>query len=241
MKLPDACGSQLFPRGRKLPHLRALKINGTGWKAPPPYGTYVRSCASQPIGGSADIYSLIECCPNLVELDLAGAVQQGESLSCLSHLAHLTALTVAGPTMDNSCAAAVAAVTGLEMLAVIDPAPYNHKAADRATRRQQGGGWRGMHQSSATHEDQGGIFDFKGLRSLMKLKRVTTFTINHGSFIFDCLSVYSSDYGSDHDSDYGYCKEELPEFEGVTVRHFTSPVSWYKLAEYTLLHGVVKL
>jgi hypothetical protein len=130
MQLPDACGKELFPPGCKLPHLRMLKINGTGWKLPPSYGMYRHRPTSQPIGGSADNYSLMECCPNLRKLELAGAVQHGKSLSCLSHLLHLTALKLGGPTMDNICAAAVAEVTSLEQLTVIDPAPYKYKDAD---------------------------------------------------------------------------------------------------------------
>jgi hypothetical protein len=136
MRLPDACGNQLFPPGRKLPHLKMLKIRGPAC----PRWARGGQPASQPISGSADVYSLIECCPNLEELDLVAAVQQGKSLSCLSHLAHLTELTVGGPTMDNICAAAVAAVTGLAKLTVIDPAPYKYKAFNTAARLQQGGG-----------------------------------------------------------------------------------------------------
>jgi hypothetical protein len=138
MQLPSACGQELFPSTRKLPLLTTLKINGTGWKV---YRYYPDSSSHgrQPIGGPADIYSLIECCPNLVELDLAGAVQPGTSLSCLSHLEHLAELTVGGPTMDNICAAAVAAVTGLMKLTVMNPAPYKYTSKDTAMQLRQSG------------------------------------------------------------------------------------------------------
>jgi hypothetical protein len=195
MQLPNARGNELFPSGCKLPYLRTLEIRGTAyarWRTGGP--------ASQPIGGSADVYSLIECCPNLLELDLVGAVQQGKSLSSLSHLAHLTELTVGGPTMDNICAAAVTEVTGLEKLTVIDPAPYKYKKLNTAARLQQGGGWPalppwgGMEESSTTLVvgDLAGSVDFRGLRSLMQLRRLKTFVIHRNTFLFQCTR-YSSE------------------------------------------------
>jgi hypothetical protein len=211
VRLSSAGSKELFPPNRKLPHLTTLKIRGTACRC------HRDGPASQPISGSADMYSLIECFPNLAELDLATAVQDGKSLSCLSHLAHLTALTVGGPTMDNICAAAVAEVTGLEKLTVIDPAPYKHTAADTATWLQRHSGWDGLEQSIGTDDEQGGSFDFRGLRSLMKLKRLQTFLIGRNTFLF----------GGGYSSDDGYGEEH--------VRTFRSPVSYIKLANCTLL------
>jgi hypothetical protein len=203
VKLPNACGRQLFC-GRKLPHLRVLSIRCAVGK----YDTYHAS-ASQSLYGVADVCSLIDCCPKLVELDLVGVVGRGVSLSCLSQLQHLTELTVGGPSIDNLCAMGIAEVTGLKKLTIIDPAGYN--AGDTAAGWQYGGGWGGTEEGDATVVDHGGSFDFRGLRSLMRLTGLSTFVVGRDSFLFyRCGNRCYSDYG----------------YEDVdVVTEFNSPVS----------------
>jgi hypothetical protein len=73
VRLSNAGVTELFPPGRKLPHLRTLKIRGTACTC------HMDGPASQPIGGSADMYSMIERCPNLAEFRRANHGQCSSS------------------------------------------------------------------------------------------------------------------------------------------------------------------
>jgi hypothetical protein len=53
-----------------------------------------------------------------------------------------------------------------------------------------------MEQSSTAAGELAGSFDFRGLRSLMQLRRLGTFVICRSTFLFQCTR-YSSDSGYD--------------------------------------------
>jgi hypothetical protein len=63
-----------------------------------------------------------------------------------------------------------------------------------------------------------GTFEFRGLRSLMQLKRLGTFVVGRDTFL-------SIEYGRD----YYYLEEDMED-----MQVFESPVSGFKLAEHTL-------
>jgi hypothetical protein len=107
-------------------------------------------------------------------------------------------------------------VTALEKLTVIDPAPYKYKVAFTAALRQQDGGrsppWDGIEESSATVGDLAGSFDFRGLRSLMQLRRLETFVIGNDTFLFDSRSNVHVPVDSSYD-DYYYDYTEDEEMQ----------------------------
>jgi hypothetical protein len=73
VQFPEGSGITLFPAGRVLPGLTAPKLRGKAkgwWRCGSGYGE--RYDESLPIGLDDDMYNLVQCCPNLVELDLAG-------------------------------------------------------------------------------------------------------------------------------------------------------------------------
>jgi hypothetical protein len=84
VQLPPSCGTRLF--GQMLPHLKTINICALSWYK-------INEATSQKaIGPHGDLDSLVKNCPNLSELNLAGAVQFGVDLSSLQHLKHLTRL-----------------------------------------------------------------------------------------------------------------------------------------------------
>jgi hypothetical protein len=187
VQLPPACGKALFPAGRTLPHLTTLKLRGKakGWwyclNHQRPAG------ADAPLGPAGDIYSLVECCPNLVELDLAGSVQSGVNMSGLRHLLRLTSLVVGGQGFDDGCAAGLACIWCLDKLTVIDPAQDRDKSSHKPDGNFEGaynaryggyGGYGGYGDGHHHGYDRGyfaakdksiGHFTFRGLHSLMQL------------------------------------------------------------------------
>uniref|UniRef100_A0A383VFP8 Uncharacterized protein n=1 Tax=Tetradesmus obliquus TaxID=3088 RepID=A0A383VFP8_TETOB len=120
VRLPAACGEALFPADHFMPHLTTLKLRGRAkcwWHHPTAHGS-----GGEFIGCWRDIDRLIECCPSLIDLDLAGLVQRGVDMSELRHLWRLTSLVVSGKSVDDDCAEGLAQLTQLRVLTVIDPA-----------------------------------------------------------------------------------------------------------------------
>jgi hypothetical protein len=194
VQLPSACGKVLFPSGHVLPHLTILKLRGNakrGWDVQYYDRVYGADGVTQeaPIGSAGDIYSLIECCPNLVELDLAGSVQPGVNLSALRHLQRLTSLVVGGQFFDDGCAAGLAEVTGLRKLVVIDPS--QDKEDKPARRPYPYSNRQGSEDSYAgcgeARVNVGGHFTFKGLHSLMQLKGLSAISISQSTCLFQGL------------------------------------------------------
>jgi hypothetical protein len=122
VQLPRSCGKLLFPAGGTLLHLTKIQLRGMiKWKWDSQRDQYVFDAPTPPIGPAGDLYRLVECCPNLEDLDLAGSLQCGVDMSPLRHLRHLTSLVVGGPSVDDRCAARLGQLTGLRTLTVVDP------------------------------------------------------------------------------------------------------------------------
>jgi hypothetical protein len=149
-----------------LPNLTAVKINFLEAQLP-------NEAAAAPTLATADIKRLVECCPFLTELDLAGAVVESANMSSLQHLNNLSSLVVGGACFGDRCAEGLAQLPGLKQLSLM------------------GLPWRERHwydddsdgDGAAVVEDGGGPkFTFRGLQQLMQLTQLTTFTMATGWF-----------------------------------------------------------
>jgi hypothetical protein len=214
VQLPNACGKRLFPAGRILPHLTTLKLFGkakrwwdNGWNSLPP------SASDAPIGPAGELYSLVECCPNLQNLDLAGAVQSGVDMSALRHLLRLTAVVVGGQGMDDNCAAGLGQVRQLRKLIVIDPAKNNFRA-ENSDYYDFGSTWDHSHGDGAASKDGGSYFTCKGLSSLMQLTGLSAFKISRETCLYHGLRWSDAhDYDTDEEFE-GWQDERLQALLG---------------------------
>jgi hypothetical protein len=205
VQLPSGCGTRLF--GQAMPQLK--KINSLRKRYKP-----FEAKGAEAISPHGDLNSLVANCPNLMELNLAGAVQQGVDLSGLQHLKYLTALVVGGECMDDSCAEGLAKLSGLKQLTVMQPR-YNRT---RWLGQAPGGGSSDGDAGDSADADGRSMYDddaatgcqftFEGLRSLMQLTSLTKFTIDP----YCCL--FETHYRG---SDDGY--------NDPSTREFTAPVS----------------
>jgi hypothetical protein len=213
VQLPRSCGKLLFPAGRTLLHLTTLKLRGKiKWVWNTLRQEYCFEASTPPIGPAGDLYRLVESCPNLEDLDLAGSVQCGVDMSPLRHVRHLTSLVVGGPSVDDRCAARLGQLTGLRTLAVIDPGckeeprvGFGKVCKPKSQLSSYVQGYGRYDCSAASENDEGGWFTFNGLRSLMQLRDLTTFAIDRDSCLF-------RDLGSSDGHYLGY--EELAECKG---------------------------
>uniref|UniRef100_A0A383VEX2 Uncharacterized protein n=1 Tax=Tetradesmus obliquus TaxID=3088 RepID=A0A383VEX2_TETOB len=159
VQLPAACGVRMFGT-RLLPQLTAVKINFLQ-----PYHNR-SSVVAAPALANADLASLVDCCPCLAELDLAGAVMAGADVSVLKHLASLTALVVGGACTDDRCAEGLAQLAGLKRLSFTGlPA--------------SSGGWD---DNDSDVDDGAGTpqLTLHGLQQLMHLTQLTCLTVGVG-------------------------------------------------------------
>jgi hypothetical protein len=175
VQLPPSCGTHLF--GQMLPHLKTLNIAAL---------SYCQPEDAEAIGSHNDLDSLVKHCPNLSELNLAGAVRFGVNLGSLQHLQHLTALVVGGACMDDSCAEGLAKLVRLRQLTVsrprfvVDYGDGDSSDGGASDNRAAGGSGAGEGSSAFGYQ-----LTFRGLRSLMQLTALTKFEIDPYSSVFE--------------------------------------------------------
>jgi hypothetical protein len=122
VQLPNMCGSGLF--GTKLPLLQTIQIDAIG-TSNSYHGWLYRGIDAplpKPFSCGADISTLVRNCPELRELDIAGAVRVGVHLGKLSALSRLTSLVVGGDFVDDVCAKRLSQLSCLESLIIVSPA-----------------------------------------------------------------------------------------------------------------------
>lgn len=102
--LPAGVWEHLFPAGRLLPKLHSLNLD-------------LGDLAEETQLGAAGLDCLVECCPNLVHLDLGSDLPQpGTPCSALRSLSHLQSLKLGH--IDSAAAEQVAHLAGLTTLYV---------------------------------------------------------------------------------------------------------------------------
>lgn len=110
--LPEGAVRHLFPMHRRQPQLRHLQVRILYW-----FSTRNRTDIASGCIDSADLASIVSCCPALQHLDIACTVQPGADLSVLLQLPDsCTSLAVGDAAFSDAAAATVAQLTQLKHL-----------------------------------------------------------------------------------------------------------------------------